>query len=507
MDYSDKKIGILGFGVENQALFQWLISHKAISITICDKDDNISKKFPISNFQFPINFQLSNVKFKTGKDYLKNLTDFDVVFRTPGISPLTPELVRAKKKGVGISSEIKLFMDLCLARTIGVTGTKGKGTTSSLIFEILKSNFQFLLRPRSGRAISNFQTNIQNLIPKTKIYLGGNIGNAPIEFLDKLTKDDVVVLELSSFQLMDLEKSPNIAVVLDIESDHLDYHKNRTEYVSAKENIVRHQSKKDYTVINLDYLTSYKFAAISKTENNYYFSRRKSVDLGTYVEWTPINNGANFGKIILRTPKKDYEICKTYDIILRGEHNLENITAAITASYLAGASVDVIKKVVVKFPGLEHRLEYVGDSNGVKFYNDSFSTTPETAIAAIKSFSEPIVLIAGGSEKGADYSLLAKEILNSSVKTLIAIGVTGPKIIKAISYQLSLDSARDRSAVSKKIKIIKDLRNMKKIIKIAVEESKQGDIVLLSPASASFGLFKNYKDRGNQFREEVGKIT
>jgi UDP-N-acetylmuramoylalanine--D-glutamate ligase len=308
MDYSDKKIGILGFGVENQALFQWLISHKAISITICDKDDNISKKFPISNFQFPINFQLSNVKFKTGKDYLKNLTDFDVVFRTPGISPLTPELVRAKKKGVGISSEIKLFMDLCPARTIGVTGTKGKGTTSSLIFEILKSNFQFLLRPRSGRAISNFQTNIQNLIPKTKIYLGGNIGNAPIEFLDKLTKDDVVVLELSSFQLMDLEKSPNIAVVLDIESDHLDYHKNRTEYVSAKENIVRYQSKKDYTVINLDYMTSYKFAAISKTENDYYFSRRKSVDLGAYVEWISKKKGSHFGKIILRTEEKDYEI-------------------------------------------------------------------------------------------------------------------------------------------------------------------------------------------------------
>jgi UDP-N-acetylmuramoylalanine--D-glutamate ligase len=220
--------------------------------------------------------------------------------------------------------------------------------------------------------------------------------------------------------------------------------------------------------------------------------------LGAYVEWISKKKGSHFGKIILRTEEKDYEICKTYDIILRGEHNLENITAAITASYLAGASVDVIRKVVTKFPGLEHRLEYVGDSNGVKFYNDSFSTTPETAIAAIKSFSEPIILIAGGSEKGADYSLLAKEILNSSVKTLIAIGVTGPKIIKEISnFQFPIS----------KIKVIKNLDSMKEIIKIAVEESKQGDVVLLSPASASFGLFKNYKDRGNQFREEVGKIT
>lgn len=499
INFRDKKIGILGFGIENQTLLSWLVRHGASFITICDKDVNVVEKFPISNFQFPNNFQLSNLKFQTGNNYLKNLTDFDVVFRTPGISPLTPELIAAKKKGVEISSQIKLFMDLCPAKTIGVTGTKGKGTTSTLIYEIIKNSISGKLQ-KDVRFLHKTQASGKRLRPTSSnlpesVYLGGNIGNAPIEFLDKLTKNDWVVLELSSFQLQDLDKSPNIAVVLDIKEDHLDYHKNKREYVEAKENIVKFQNVNDYAVINLDYLTSFEFAAAASSKNIYYFSRNKSVDSGTFIEWTEQGHGSHFGKIILRTSKGDYEIAKSYDVTLRGEHNLENICAAITASYLAGANVEAIKKVVPKFPGLEHRLEYAGEINGVKFYNDSFSTTPDTAIAAIKSFSEPIILISGGSEKGANYSELGKAISKSTVKKLIAIGVTGPKIIKAISHKQSVDS--------KKIKIINGLKNMKEIIKTATEESKSGDVVLLSPASASFGLFKNYKDRGNQFKSVV----
>jgi UDP-N-acetylmuramoylalanine--D-glutamate ligase len=502
INFGDKKIGILGFGIENQALAKWLIKHGANLITICDKNPNI--KSQISRLEphtaSRVNkIQISNLKFQTGNNYLKNLTDFDIVFRTPGISPLTKELVDAKKNGVKISSQIKLFMDLCPAKTIGITGTKGKGTTSTLIYEIIKNNIPGKLQ-KDVRFLHGAQASGKRLRPTffnlpRNIYLGGNIGNAPIEFLDKLTKKDLVVLELSSFQLQDIDKSPNIAVVLDVKEDHLDYHKNRREYIRAKENIVKFQKANDYTVVNLDYLTSFEFAAVSASDNNYYFSRRKSVDLGTYVEWMPKDRNAHFGKLILRTPKRDYEIVKTYDITLRGEHNLENICAAITASYLAGANIESIKKVVPKFPGLEHRLEYAGEINGVKFYNDSFSTNPDTAIAAIKSFSEPIILIAGGSEKNANYSKLGKEIAKSSVKTLISIGDTGPKIIKAISYK--------PYAVSKKIKIIEKLKNMKDIVKAARNEANSGDVVLLSPASASFGLFKNYKDRGNQFKKEV----
>jgi len=535
LNFKDKKIGLLGFGTENQALLKWLIEHGANDITICDKDNDIIMKFPISNppagGQFPNNFQFSNFKYQTGKKYLKKLEDFDVVFRTPGISPLLPELVQAKKKGVEISSEIKLFMDLCPAKTIGVTGTKGKGTTSTLIYEILKASFAFNshsevaftlgtrshpTRPDINRGSTATRSGD---IPHSnrQVYFGGNIGNPPIEFLDKLTKNDWVVLELSSFQLQDLTKSPNISVVLDIKVDHLDYHNNRAEYVRAKENIVRFQKKNDFAVVNLDYLTSFKFASASPSVNDYYFSRRKSVDLGAYVEWSQKGKGAHFGKIILRTPKKDYEIAKTYDITLRGEHNLENISAAVTASFLAGAKIETIKKVVPKFPGLTHRLEFAGEVNGVKFYNDSFSTTPDTAIAAIKSFFEPIILIAGGSEKGANYSNLGREIAKSSVKTLIAIGVTGPKIAKQAARQSQKDTRSVRGASSFRNALATHfLRHgsqpgskitMKEIIKTAVKESKPGDVVLLSPASASFGLFKNYKDRGDQFKFAVAELV
>src|SRR3990167_9836450 len=498
-DFRDKKIGILGFGIENQALLEWLVKHGAKNITICDQNSKIQdtryKKFPISNFQFPNKSQISNnefqIKYQLGENYLRNLEQFDIVFRTPGISYLMPEIQKAKKAGVNISSQIKLFMDLCSCKTIGVTGTKGKGTTSTLIYEILRNTLA--RQPQKDVRCSH-------------AFLAGNIGNPPIEFLDKLTKDDIVILELSSFQLHDLEKSPNIAVVLDIKSDHLDYHKDEEEYIRAKENIVRYQSKNDSAVINLDYLTSFKFAALSPTDNDYYFSRKKSVDLGAYVEWTQIGpstglragKDAYFGKIILRTNEDEYEICKTYDVTLRGKHNLENICAAVTASYLAGADIGAIKKTVPKFKGLKHRLEFVGEVNGVKFYNDSFSTMPDTTIAAIKSFSEPIILVVGGSEKGADYTNLGREISKSSVKTLITIGTTGPKIIKTFKHLNNL--------TIKQLKIIQNCRNMREIINTAVSESNPGDVVLLSPASASFDMFKNYKDRGNQFKAAVAAI-
>lgn len=461
MIIKDKKIVVIGYGVENEALVDWLLKHDASNITICDKDEITSKR-------------IKGIKYIIGKDYLKNLDAFDVIFRTPGISPLTPEIVKAKKKNIEISSQIKLFLDLCPCKTIGITGTKGKGTTSTLIYDILKED------------------NIKN---KKNIYLAGNIGTPPIKFLDKLKKDDLVILELSSFQLMDVTKSPNISVVLDVKIDHMDYHKSKKEYIQAKENIVRFQTKNDYAVLNLDSLTSINFASVSPTEKDYYFSKRKSVDLGTYVKWPRNGYGVKDGDIILRADDKDYSICKTNEVSLRGLHNLENITAAITASYLAKAKINSIKKVVKKFKGLEHRLELVRELKGVKYYNDSFSTTPDTAIAAINSFKEPIVLIVGGSEKGADYKELGYVISHSTVKTIISIGITGPKIIKYLNAN-----------AKKRINIVSKLEKMKDIVQNAYCETKKGDVVLLSPASASFGLFENYKDRGNQFKENVSNL-
>ncbi len=407
----------------------------------------------------PLNFQFlclagnqAIFNFKLGQDYLKDgLEGFDIIFRSPAFKLSLPELLEAKKKGAVISSTTKLFFDLCPGKIIGVTGTKGKGTTSSLINEILK---------KAGK----------------KVFLAGNIGEQMLALLPKLTPESWVVLELSSFQLQDLRKSPHISVVLFITSEHLNYHQSTQEYIEAKSNIVRHQLKTDFAVLNADNQTSASFGQKTKAKV-YYFSREKRVN-GGYVM-----NGEIFllSKLIGIANK----------LKLKGEHNWDNICAAAVASLLAGADTGSIRKVVFSFPGLEHRLELVDEIKGVKFYNDSFSTTPETAVAAIKSFHEPIILIAGGSEKGSVYTQLGKEIAKSSVKCLILIGEMAQKIKNAVG------------SAGFSGKMIVQPRDMEEIVKSAFEESLRGDVVLLSPACASFGMFQNYKDRGNQFKYYV----
>lgn len=449
MDIKNQKIGILGLGEENIALVRYLLKNGAKNITICDQKGR-EELSGIDDIEDRL------AAWRLGPDYLENLKDFDLIFRTPGLPYLDPKIQKAKARGVEISSEIKLFFDHCPSPIIGITGTKGKGTTATLICEILK---------RAGKSA----------------YLAGNIGNAPIEFLDDLTADDIVVLELSSFQLQDLEKSPHLSVILNISSDHLDIHQTQEEYIEAKTNIVRHQTNKDFAVINADYLTSFEFAAQTPAQV-YYFSRRKSVDQGAWVK----NN-----IIYWRENDQDIEVAKTSELQLRGEHNLENICASVTAARLAGADIESISEVIKSFKGLEHRLELVAEIKGVKFYNDSFSTNPDTAIAAIKSFDEPIILIAGGSEKNADYKELGEIIASSSIKTLIAIGITGPRIKKA---------AEEAGA---NCKIIDTAQNLDEVMNIVKQEMKPSDVVLLSPASASFDWFKNYKDRGEQFKTKI----
>jgi UDP-N-acetylmuramoylalanine--D-glutamate ligase len=451
MDIKTAKICILGLGEENIALIQYLFEHGAQSVTICDrktKEDLTNYLQQIDEFNFETNF---------GESYLDNLNGFDIIFRTPGIAYLTKKIQDAKKFGVEVSSQTKLFFAECPCKIIGITGTKGKGTTSTLIYDILKND---------GR----------------DVYLGGNIGNAPIGFLDKLTEKSIVVLELSSFQLQDLSVSPHISVILNISEDHLDVHADRNEYVGAKANIVKYQWKNDFTCINEDYLTSVEFA-LQTPAQTFWFSRRKSVDQGVWVK--------DKSEICLRVNSMDHKIIETKDIILRGEHNWENISAASLATYLAGVSLEKISNTIKEFKGLEHRLEFVRESFGVKFYNDSFSTTPDTTIAAIRSFVEPIILIAGGSEKYADYTELGKEIANSRVKTLIVIGDTGERIKEAVL------------AANGQMRIVDYCKDLDEVFEAIKTQMEYGDVVLLSPASASFGWFKNYKDRGKKFKEKV----
>ena len=391
-----------------------------------------------------------------GDNYLEKLDEFDLVVRSPGVKL---ELLKnvAKEK---ITSQTKLFFDLTPCKIIGVTGTKGKGTTSSLIYEMLKKQ--------------GFDA-----------YLGGNIGEPPFNFLDKLNAQSIVVLELSSFQLIDLDKSPHIAVMLMTTSEHLDYHKDLKEYVDAKRNILKFQTSEDYAILNRDYPTSNE-SDIHTNAKIFYVSTERNG-----YEGCSIKDNAVF----LKLNGKEEKIINTSEILLPGKHNLENVSAAVLAATLSGVSKENIAAVLKTFKGLEHRLELVDTINGVKYYDDSFSSIPETTIAAINAFKNPEILILGGSSKNSNFEELGEVISNAkNIKAIIGIGVEWERIKSAISNQQSA------------IMLIEGADSMDKIVKAASKIALPGDVVLLSPACASFDMFKNYKDRGEQFKKEVRKV-
>ena len=445
-NFSGKKVAVLGFGLEGKDLCSFLLQQKA-SITVFDEKENFETD---KDYQ---NFKKEGVIFLLGSDSLKNgLQDFEIVFRSPGFKYLSPVITEALKNKVKISSATKLFFELCKGRIIGVTGTKGKGTTSTLIAEILKNS-------------------------QKKVFLAGNVGQPMLSLLPNIDEASWVVLELSSFQLEDLAQGPYIAVILFIASEHLDHHQNQQEYIEAKANLVKYQNDKDMVVLNDDDEISSSFAKLTKAKVFSFSSKIKTN--GAYVQDKNIY-------------LFDRQLGETNKLQILGQHNWQNVCAAATAASLAGADFEAIQKTIFAFKGLEHRLEFVRNFQEIDFYNDSFSTTPETAIAAIDSFQKPIVLIAGGSDKGSDFKALGQKITNSSVKTLILIGLMALKIRQAV----------EEAGFKGKI-IFQPSKEMKAIVNLASQEAKTGEAVLLSPACASFDLFANYKDRGLQFKENV----
>jgi UDP-N-acetylmuramoylalanine--D-glutamate ligase len=425
-NFKNKKIAVIGIGVEGLSTEKFL-KEKGAQVTLLDKTQ--------------------------GKDYLKNLNNFDLIVRSPGVKP---ELLKAVLKEK-ITSQTKLFFELSPCKIIGVTGTKGKGTTASLIYEMLKKQ--------------GFDA-----------YLGGNIGEPPLNFLNKLNAQSVVVLELSSFQLLDLDKSPHIAVMLMTTSEHLDYHKNLEEYIDAKRNILRFQTEKDFAIINKDYLASRE----SDVETNgqvYYVTRVDEAQRGCFVKEN---------KVVIRNIDLEEKVINASEILLPGQHNLENVCAASLSAYLLGVAVDNIAYVLKTFKGLEHRLELISTIKGVKYYDDSFSTTPETAIAAIKAFNNPEILILGGSSKNSNFQELGDVIAKAeNIKAIIGIGVEWPRIKENLANLAS------------NVLLIEGATLMEQIVKAAAKLAVTGDVVLLTPACASFDMFKNYKDRGEQFKKEA----
>lgn len=454
--FQGKRVAVLGLGMEGVSNLAFL--HKngaAVSVLERKQREEVDQTLLAGAQRF-------DATFVFGRNYLENLTQYDIIVRSPGVRRNTPELLEAEKQGVVITSQTKLFFDFCPAPIIGITGTKGKGTTSSLIYEMLKA---------SGK----------------DVYLGGNIGVPPLTFLDKLQSSSWVVLELSSFQLQDLHKSPHIAVMLMVTSEHMDHHASLEEYIDAKRNILRFQTADDFAVLNRDYPATNE-SDVFTDGKVFYVSRERETDNACF----------SYGnKVIIRKNGNDTEIINTADIILPGKHNLENICAAVMAANLAGIGVKHIADVLKTFKGLEHRLELVREIDGVRYYDDSFSTTPETAIAAIEAFEAPKILILGGSSKGSDFTNLGKTLRETeSIKAIIGIGE---------EWEVIKEQLGERNQESGML-LIEGAQDMKTVVQAAAKIAKKGDVVLLSPACASFGMFKNYKDRGEQFKKEVAAI-
>ncbi len=468
----NKKIAIVGLAKNNIPLIRFLIEKGINNITGCDK--KIEK-------ELEANLELSkmSIKLSLGDKYLENLHKFDFIFLSPGVPKDLSEIKKAKENGSEIASEMKLFFDLCPAKIIGVTGTNGKSTVVSLIGDILKHQ-----APNS-----KYQT----------VFVGGNIGQPLIDKLEKIQKEDIVVLELSSFQLEDLTKSPHIAVILNITPDHLDRHSNFSEYIKAKKNIIKYQKKNGWAVLNFDDSIVKNFQ--KEIEGNFFpFSKYNEFKEGVQVK---------NGYITVKNGNSEQKICSIDNLKLIGEHNLENVLAASAVAYLIGIKPKQIKKVVAKFSGLEHRLEFVSEINNVKFYNDSKATTPESTTWALKSFNrEKVILIAGGYDKKVDFEKLASEIIDRKVKHLVLIGETAGKIENTILQQIpnspALPACLAVGQAGRKFQISK-CNNLEEAVKIAKKKTEPGDIVLFSPACASYDMFLNFEKRGRKFKHLIRK--
>lgn len=450
-----RKVAIVGLGVSNLPLMEYLYEKKA-NVTVFDERDidSISKDImdKITTYGFGFHF---------GEDALKNLKGFNVIFRSPSCLPTRKELVDEANNGAIVTTEVELLMKMCPCKIVGVTGSDGKTTTTSLINAILKK--------------AGYNT-----------FLGGNIGTPLFTKLSDMKPEDILVLELSSFQLMGMEISPDIAVITNITPNHLNIHKDYEEYIEAKKNIFKYQDEKGFLVLNYDN----EITRNCEKEANgkvIFFSSKNKLDNGYIVDEDVIKECED---------KIRKHILNVEDVILRGNHNYQNIATAIAATSSL-VDIDTIVEAVKEFKPVEHRIEFIRELDGVKWYNDSASSSPSRTLSGINAFKEDIILIAGGYDKNLDYTPLAKPIIEK-VKSLILIGQTSGKIFDAVKLELEKEN--------KEIDIHM-CESLEETIKLAKKVAKPGQVVLFSPASASFDMFKNFADRGNQFKELVKKIN
>jgi UDP-N-acetylmuramoylalanine--D-glutamate ligase len=426
-ELKNKNILVVGAGIEGNAVLKYLKKH-----------------FPDSVIDI--------IDQKDGSTYLDKQKEYDLAIKSPG--------VKAELLAIPYTTATNIFLANAKGKVIGITGTKGKSTTTTLIFEMLKK---------------------QGL----DVYLGGNIGQSPLDFMDTLSDQSWTVLEMSSYQLQDVKKSPHIAVLLMIVPEHLDYHLTFEDYANAKRNILRFQTPKDFAVINRDYPVSNESDILTPGKIFHVSREREAAEEGCFVR---------DGKVWLRIAGGEVDVIDTKDILLPGKHNLENVCAAVIAATVAGVSVLNIQHVLKTFKGLEHRLEFVAEIGDIRFFNDSLATLPQATVEALKTLEETETLITGGFDRGLDYKDLAKAIVQSGIKTLILFPTTGERIWKEICEETGTPPDKF------------DVTTMQQAVRIAFAETTPGKICLMSPASASFNLFKNYKDRGDQFKQQVALL-
>lgn len=453
----NKRVAVIGIGVSNRPLIELLLS-RGVAVTACDKKDRTALGAVAGELEG------KGCRLQLGPDYLKNLSE-DVIFRTPGMRPDLPELTAAVERGSVLTSEMEVFFEVCPCPIIAVTGSDGKTTTTTIIAKLLQA-------------------------ARRTVHLGGNIGHPLLAETGDIAPGDVAVLELSSFQLMTMKRSPHIAVVTNLAPNHLDVHKDYAEYIAAKENIFLHQTAADLAVFNADNEGTRSFIG-REPGSLRTFSRREMVERGAYL--APAASGEGEA-IWISNETGRRPVLPLSEIKLPGAHNVENYMAAAAA--VDGLVPDeVIRDFARSFGGVEHRIELVRTLDGVRYYNDSIASSPSRTIAGLNSFPEKVVLIAGGKDKGISYDDLGP-VINAHVKLLILCGATAG-VIRA-----SVEKAENYAELE-----IVDVEDYRQAVSLARSRTSEGDVVILSPASTSFDRFANFMERGKVFKEIVNHLS
>ncbi len=444
-DICGKRVAICGIGNNNLPVVMQFLDAGA-KVTACDRRTEQELG------ETAVKLRRAGADLRLGDNYLDDL-DFDLVLRTPGMKPYLPQFEAARAKGITVTSEMELFFDLCEAPIYAVTGSDGKTTTTTIVAGLLDA---------AG----------------VKTFVGGNIGRALLPYVHDITEKDAAVVELSSFQLTNMTQSPHVAIVTNVAPNHLDWHTDMQEYIDAKRNLIAHQTGSDRSVLNMDNATTLGFVADCQAPV-WQFSRKEKVARGCWLD--ECNN------IVLTENGVDTIVMNADDIRIPGVHNIENYMAAICAVW-GTTQPEAIRGFARAFGGVAHRCELVRNRRDVRWYNDSIGSSPSRTIAGLKAFTQKVILIAGGYDKHIPYDPLGP-VVAETVKHAILLGATASAIETAIRNRSDLPISR--------------VSGMEEAVKVAAEIAGEGDIVFMSPASASFDMYKNFEERGNHFRDLV----